>query len=98
MTKANFNKLNSKINVALHQAQLSGDGGAFSKSKCSTSPDGYDGRLKQGERDGTAYPGQHVIVLNIMLYSKQVGKAIIENGGLPTKTTESRKHQRCKRG
>ena len=30
-TKANFNTLNSKVNVALYQAQLSGDGGAFSK-------------------------------------------------------------------
>ena len=34
------NKLNGKINVALHQAQLSGDGGALSKSQCSTPPDG----------------------------------------------------------
>ena len=33
-----------------------------------------------------------------MSYSKQVGKATIENGGLPTKTTKGSKHQRCKRG
>ena len=43
------------------------------------------------------HPGQHLTVLNVMSYSKQVGKATIENGGLPTKTTEGRKHQRCKR-
>ena len=36
MTKANYNKLNGKINVALHQAQLSGDGGEVSKGQCST--------------------------------------------------------------
>ena len=48
------------------------------------------------ERDGTAHPGQHLTVLNVMLYSKQVGNATIENVGLPTKTTEARKYQRCK--
>ena len=36
--------------------------------------------------------------LNVMMYSKQIGKATIENSGLPTKTTKGRKHQRCKRG
>ena len=33
-----------------------------------------------------------------MTNTKQVGKATIENSGLPTKTTKGRKHQKCKRG
>ena len=52
----------------------------------------------QGGRDGAMHPGQHLTVLNVMMYSKQVGKVIIENGCLPTKITKGRKHQRCKRG
>ena len=36
----------------------------------------------------TGHLGQHLTVLNVMSYSKQVGKATIENGGLPTKTTK----------
>ena len=45
----------------------------------------------------------NIWLLNVMMYntmSKQVGKATIENSGLPTKTTKGRKYQsfRCKRG
>ena len=46
MTNANFNKLNGEIIVALHQAQLSGDGEALGKGQYSTPLDGQDGRLK----------------------------------------------------
>ena len=88
VTKDNFNTLNSKINVVLHQAQLSGDEGALSEGQCSTPQDGYDGRLKLGKKDGAMHPGQHLTVLSVMTYSKQVSKVIIENNGLLTKTTK----------
>ena len=54
------------------------------------------------EMHGALHPGQHTTALVAVsynyIYSKQVSKATIEKGGLPSKTTKHRKHQQCKRG
>ena len=82
-TKANFNTLHSKINVALHQAQLSGDGGPGHSIKVNAL---LPWMAKMA--DGAAHPGQHLTALNVMICSKQVGKVTIENSSLPTNITK----------
>ena len=66
------------------------------KGHCFTPLDGYDSRLKQGERDGAAHLGQHLTLLIIMTYNKQVGMVTIENSGPSTKTTKGKKHHGIK--
>ena len=67
-----FNTLNSKINVALHQAQLNGDEGALSKGKVHVL---HPWKARKADRSREKEMVHHIqdnilTILNVMTYSK----------------------------
>ena len=79
--------------MALYQARLSRDGGALNGSQYLLPQiTKMADRSRENEMVNHIHAEQHLTVLCVMTYSKQVSKVTMEYGGLPTKITKGRKY------